>query len=245
MNRRSLLILLLSLTLQAEYPENFVEDGIIIKDLTTEESLELVKPFLPENPFILEAGCHGGQDTILLGNMWPRGHVFAFEPVLKFVGFTKFELKKHKVPNASVFPFALAETTGNQPFYYSKHIGAASSLLKSNDAMDSLCNYQDIKITVNSINIDDWAKRYRVDHIDFMWLDIEGSEYYVLKAAPNILKTVTAIITEINFREFRVGSTQYKQLYDFLIENDFKLLKIWGNPTWQANALFVRNSCIQ
>jgi len=226
--------------LQAEYPESFVEDGKIVCELKTEEYVALIRPFLPANPVILEAGCHGGQDTVILGQSWPRGHVYAFEPVMKFVGFTKEELRKHGVRNASVWPFALSVTSGEQLFHYSTNIGAASSLLPSNDKMDHICKYNDTPMKVNCINLDEWAKKNKVDHIDFMWLDMEGIEYYVLNAAPNILKTVRVIITEINFCEFRQGTTQYKDLYNFLTAQGFKLYKIWGSPIWQGTALFIR-----
>jgi len=221
---------------QAKYPESFVEDGIIVNELKTEEYLDIIELFLPQNPTILEAGCHEGQDTILLGKAWPLGHVYAFEPVKKFVGFTLDELKKHKVSNVTVFPFALSATSGEQKFYYNNQVGAASSLLESSG--------QDTLMTVNSVNLDEWARDNRVNYIDFMWLDMEGSELSVLRSAPAILKTVKVIITEVNFKEFRKGTTQYRDLYNFLTENGFKLFKIWGSPVWQGTALFIRKELL-
>ena len=142
------------------------------------------------------------------------------------------------LPNAILFPLTLSEISGEQSFYYSITIGAASSLLK--DGGMEICNYQDIEMKVQCINLDEWACKHGVDHIDFIWLDIEGNELPVLKSASTILIPVKAIITEVNFLEFRQGCTQYQELYDFLIVNGFRLYRIWGNPKWQGNALFVR-----
>lgn len=227
-----------------KYPASFVKDNKIINELKTEEYVDIVKPFLPENPAILEAGCHGGQDTVILGKSWPLGTIYAFEPVQKFVDFTNIEITKHKITNAMVFPFALSSNSGTQIFYYSNNIGAASSLLASNDALNAICNYQDTPMTVNTINLDEWSQKNKVDHIDFMWLDMEGSEYYVLSTAPHILKTVRAIITEVNFLEFRQGSTQFKDLDNFLTNNGFSLFKIWGSPRWQGTALYIRSDVL-
>ena len=41
-------------------PKDFIKDGKIINELTTQEYVEIIRPFLPENPNILEAGAHGG-----------------------------------------------------------------------------------------------------------------------------------------------------------------------------------------
>jgi FkbM family methyltransferase len=230
--------------LHAAYPDSFVEDGVIVNELKTEEYIEIIRPFLPENPLILEAGCHGGQDTVLLGQAWPNGIIYAFEPVEKFVEFTLHELNKHRIYNAIVFPYALAPKSGKQTFHYSTNLGAASSLLPSNEALDEICNYKDTQMVVEALNLDEWAEKVNVSHIDFMWLDMEGSEYYVLSSAPNVLKTARAIITEVNFLEFRKGGTQFKELNAFLTNNGFKLFKIWGSPTWQGNALYIKNSLI-
>ncbi len=222
------------------FPEAFIKNNIYITDLLTEEYVEIIKPFLPVNPIILEAGAHGGQDTVILSQSWPLGTLYAFEPVEKFVGFTKKAIEENRVTNAHLFPFALSATSGEQTFYYSMTVGAASSLLPTND----ICDYQEIPMTVQCVNLDEWAEKNKVNHIDFMWLDMEGSELHVLKHAPQILSTVRVIITEINFREFRKNGTQFTGLYEFMTQNDFTLYKIWGSPTWQGTALFVRSSLL-
>jgi FkbM family methyltransferase len=222
-------------------PQDFVKDDKIINELTTPEYVDIIRPFLPDNPHILEAGAHGGQDTVILAKSWPLGTVYAFEPVQKFVEFTRTEIVNHKVNNVQLFPLALSVSSGEQSFYYSTVVGAASSLLEDSG---EVCNYQDAMMKVQCTNLDEWAQKNQVGHIDFMWLDIEGSELPVLKSAPNVLKTVRVIITEVNFLEFRKGSTQYRDLYDFLITNGFTLHQIWGNPRWQGTALFVRSESI-
>lgn len=235
-----LLLSLMGYELFAKYPESFVEDNKIVCELPTQEYVDIIRPFLPSNPTILEAGAHGGQDTVILAQSWPTGIVYAFEPVEKFVGFIKNELVKHEVMNACLFPFALSKTSGEQTFYYSNTIGAASSLLPSNN----LCDYQDTKMTVQCVNLDEWAQKNNVNHIDFMWLDMEGSELLVLRSAPMILKTVRVIITEVNFLEFRQGGTLYNDLYSFLKSAGFTLFKIWGDPARQGTALFIRSATL-
>lgn len=231
---------LLLVELQCTSLEKFLTQNQIINELTTEEYITIIRPFLPEDPILLEAGSHGGQDSVALAKSWPKGTLLAFEPVQKFVEYTQKSLIDHKINNARVMPYALSPINGRQTFYYSNTIGAASSLLPNN----GLCDYQDTVIEVECVNLDDWARKNNINHIDFMWLDIEGSELHVLKSCPTILKTVQVIITEVNFKEFRKDSTQCIDLCNFLTKNGFHLYKIWGSPTWQGTALFIRSELI-
>ena len=79
-------------------------------------------------------------------------------------------------------------------------------------------NYNDVQMTLPCMTLDDWASFYSVDHIDFMWLDMEGAEYYMLSASPKILQTTKVILSEINFKSFREGHTLYDTLKPFLEE---------------------------
>ena len=225
----------------AENLERFMENDVYLQELKTNEYIDIVRPFLPNHPTILEAGCHSGEDTIILAAAWPEGHLYAFEPVRRFIENAKTQIARDNITNVSIYPFALSSKSGKQTFYYSTNIGAASSLLESNEQMIDVCDYQDAQMQVDCVNLDEWAKKNNVDHIDFMWLDMEGNELNVLRSAPDILKTTRVILTEANFREFRKGSVQFKDLMSFLTSNGFKLHKIWGSPTWQGTALFLRN----
>ena len=69
--------------------------------------------------------------------------------------------------------------------------------------------------------LDDWAEQHGVDHIDMLWLDLQGFEYQVLKACPKILKTVKALQVEFSVVPFYEGTILYDDLRDFLIENGF------------------------
>lgn len=149
------------------------------------------------------------------------------------------------LPNVRRYPLAVGElngkvtfhicygTTGDNPLYE-----GASSLLPTSDFM--AIHYQGPHVTVDSVILDDWCKDHSVDHIDLMWLDLEGYEVQMLKSSPKILSKVKVIYTETNFREFRVEMTQYNNLKTFLEESGFKLIAHWYAPTFQGDAIFVR-----
>src|SRR4051812_2352164 len=43
--------------------------------------VSVMKQQLPPNPVLVEAGAHIGVDTLKFSQLWPQGHIHAFEPV--------------------------------------------------------------------------------------------------------------------------------------------------------------------
>lgn len=200
--------------------------------------LALVFPFLSENPNILEAGAHYGEDTVILSRKWPKGTVYAFEPCPHSFQMLKSSTQDFK--NVKIFPFGLFSTTGRVKFNINVITDGSSSLFSDNH-IPGVTWYRDSPTLIYCMNLDEWAASEDVDHIDYMWLDMEGAELAMLTAAPKILNTVRAISTEVNFREFRKGMAQFADMRAFLERNGFTLYKIWGVRDWQGTAVFIRD----
>jgi len=199
---------------------------------------EFIASFLPENPIILEAGGHYGEDTERLSLKWPKGLIYTFEPNPE--AYTRLEAIGKYYNNIKTFPFGIFSHTGYYTFNLNPLTDGSSSLFNDNK-VPGVTWYQDTPITVFCKNLDEWAEENGVTHIDYMWLDMEGAEYLTLLHAPKILDTVSVISTEVNFREFRKGMAQFSDIAPFLISKGFTLYKIWGNLDWQGTAIFIRN----
>ncbi|HSW72737.1 MAG TPA: FkbM family methyltransferase [Chlamydiales bacterium] len=207
--------------------------------------LLLIAEFLPVNPVILEAGAHYGNDTLKFKQMWPEAKILCFEPNPH--AFTELSAKTEGIRNIHRYPIALNNyngfatlylcygSNGDEPIYE-----GASSLLEPSERMQ--IHYQGPKIEVPCVVLDDWCKEHQIEQIDFMWLDLEGLEIQVLQSSPKILEKVKVIYTETNFEKFRVGTTLYKHLADFLQTQGFTLLVHWyvENSIKQGNAIFVK-----
>ncbi|MCB1111133.1 MAG: FkbM family methyltransferase [Chlamydiia bacterium] len=205
--------------------------------------LDLIATFLPENPVFFEAGGHYGHDTVKMSAHWPKGRLIAFEPNPH--AFQMFEKNTIGCQNVEGYNLAVNNyngtatlyvcygTEGNNPEYE-----GASSLLEPSEMME--IHYRGPRIEVPCVILDDWCKANAVDHIDFMWLDLEGLELQVLTSSPHILGTVQVIYTETNFMEFRKGMTQYKELETFLESQGFKMVAHWYLEGLQGDAIFIR-----
>ena len=221
------------------YPRQF--DGN--KEYENENKLDVIDKYMPENPIIFEAGGHYGEDSKVLARRWRNANVITFEPNPN--AFEKLCSATINIP--TIFSYNLAVnnyngiailnvcygSTGDDPVFE-----GASSILPAAECME--IHYQGPKVEVPCVILDDWCLSNNVDHIDFMWLDLEGLELQVLESSPKILETVKIIYTETNFFEFRKGTTQYGQLEKFLLKNGFTMVAHWYNKGLQGDALFIR-----
>lgn len=206
--------------------------------------LDLIARFLPNNPYIFEAGAHYGDDTVRFIQKWPNSTIYSFEPNPHAYGMLIDRVKDYFNVNSQNIAIADHNGTatfyvcygsfGNEPIYE-----GASSLLPPSDFMKQ--HYQGPRIEVDCVILDDWCRANNVKGFDFMWMDMEGYELQALSSSPEILSTVKAIFVETNFQNFRIGMTQYADLRTFLENNGFQLLSHWYAEGYQGNAIFVRN----
>jgi 2-O-methyltransferase len=197
----------------------------------------ILKSRLPENPVILEAGAHIGRDTKKLSAYWPKGHIHAFEPVPAL--FEQLQHNTKNLLNVSCYPFALAATSGSAILHVSSGRSTATSSLLQPIATEHLTTIFSPQ-SVKTITLADWAQQYHLDHIDFFWLDMQGSELDVLKSGENLVKTAKAIFVEISLLQRYEKTPLYPEIKEWLEQRGFfqhhltMIKSIWGN------ALFLR-----
>lgn len=179
-----------------------------------------IKQFLPDSPVIVEAGAHIGRDTIKMANTWPNSTIHAFEPVPEL--FATLKLKTSDHANIFCYPFALSDTIGTETLYVSSGAStAASSLLKPKDYVISRPEVIFNPIEVKTITLDYWAEQNNINHIDFMWLDMQGAELKALQAGLSILKTVKAIFIEASLTERFENNPLYDQVKNWIESQGF------------------------
>lgn len=212
------------------------------------EALQHIKSYLPENPIIVEAGAFDGRETQKMIALWPRGTIHAFEPVPAI--FEKLKLNTSHLENVHRYPIALSDRTGTSQLYISEKPekpgipAQANSLLKPKERLSISPLIFPTTIEVPTTTLDDWARDYSIDHVDFLWLDLQGYELNVLKASPKTFAQVKVIYTEVEFIEAYEGQYQYPQVKTWLEDNGFIMIgkDFSDKPTWFfGNVLFIRS----
>lgn len=203
---------------------------------TTQIPKELFIKYLPNNPIILEAGAQFGEDTSWMAELWPQGIIYAFEPLPK--NFEALNTLAQNFKNINCFNLALSTSRGEAFFY---EAGGASSLLKPTESFNNAYFHSDLlnPLKVQTTTVDEWAEQQNIDHIDFMWLDMEGNELNVLKST-KLLNTVKLIYLEVNLQKFWENCALHDDVKKYLVSEGF--LEIWTEitPQWQGNALYLK-----
>jgi FkbM family methyltransferase len=184
-----------------------------------------IKKFLPTAPIIVEAGAHIGKDTIEMAEIWPKGSIFAFEPV-PFLHEQLVE-KTRIANNIHCYPVALSDSTGSATMYVSSgESDGSSSLLVPKE---HIVEHPNVKFTeklqVKTITLDEWTVSERIDHVDFLWLDLQGHELAVLTASPRTLSSVFAIHTEVSLKETYNGVSLYPEFRSWLENKGFEVVR--------------------
>ena len=187
--------------------------------------LQYLTPYLPDNPIIVEAGAFDGSDTQKMSAHWPKGTIHAFEPVPEIFAILK-DRTQH-IPHIIRHNIALSDHNGSATFYVSEKPSRpgepfqAGTLLKPKERLKHSPITYPSTITVPTITLDTWAQQQHIDHIDFMWLDLQGLALPVLKGGTNILKTVRALFVEVEFIEAYEGQAQYDEIRAWLETQGF------------------------
>jgi len=213
----------------------------IVSSATAREEapFDLIKRLLPENPVVIEAGAHLGEDTVIMSKLWPQGKIHAFEPSPDTYQVLQTETASYA--NVLTYPLALSDRNGELFFYLA---GGASSLKRPSKTFNDLYFHSDLDhpIVVQAITLDDWAKAHHVDKIDFIWFDMEGNELSAFKGALEHLSQVKLIYTEVNFQKFWEEGVLYPELKAWLAGHGFR--EIWQEsvPDWHGNVLFLNEN---
>lgn len=201
---------------------------------------ELVFSYIHPNYTILEAGAHNGTDTIILASL-TKNKVYAFEPIPHLFEILKKNTSKFN--NVSTYNIALADVNRQLSMYVSSGGSDASSSLMQ-PAQHLVKNPEVVfnqTITVEALTLDSWALKHKIKKIDFMWLDMQGFEFNMLKESNIIFPTVKILYTEVSTAELYKDQCIYTEYKEWLFKLNFKLVKEdlpWG---FTGNALFVRS----
>ena len=209
--------------------------------------LALVNKYIPERPVILEAGAFDGVDTVRMKNFWPKSIIHTFEPDPE--NFLKLKKNTAGIEGIYCYEMALSNVDGKAFFNRSDDPARpdnrqSGSLLAPKEHLTYSGVVFAEKVEVATLTLDSWAKLYSVSGVDFLWLDMQGFELTALKAAPNFLKQVKVIFTEVEFVEAYAGQALYPEVRKWLEDQGFILLAKDFNDgdkkRWYGNILMVR-----
>lgn len=200
------------------------------------------------NPTIFELGVHWAEDSVRLMNLCnsaPNYH--GFEPDPRNINVIKRKPLPYKL---NLIQGAVGNKNEVIDFYLSdgKHPVNGNQMTGANSIRppkDVLTRHAWIKfnkqIKVQCYTLDDYCKNNKIDHIDFIWCDIQGAEYDMIEGAKDILSRTKYAYLEYSDVELYEGQ---KKIEDYL-----KLLNETGDwelvHKFQIDVLFQNKSLVQ
>lgn len=214
-----------------------------------QEALTLAARYLPRDPVIIEAGAYDGAESLVMARKWPQGMVYSFEPIPYL--YENLVKTTELQSNIHTYPLAVGDKVGQASMYVSESLNnpgipsQSSSLLAPKEHLN-YCSHVLFKkvITVPVTTFDVWAEQNNIDHVDLMWLDMQGYELNALMASPKILSTVRVILTEVEHVEAYANQYQFEEVKSWLEGQGFEMIAQNNYCSWFEDALFVRKELL-
>ena len=195
--------------------------------------LLMIKNFIKAGDFVIDAGAHFGEwSDLVLKHTNNQCHLYSFEPVPTF--FEK--LTRALKGNAHCFNYALAniETETLMNYYYVESEGCSSIYDRV-----VLSSIPVKKITVPVTYLDKFCQDNHIEHIHFLKIDTEGSEWNVLQGANKLITN-----GQIDTIQFEYGGTYpdanitLHQVYTYLTAKNYSIFRLTEDglvyiPQWR------------
>ena len=204
-----------------------------------------IEKFIKNNQLKLEnfvdVGSFKGKYTDLILKIEQKCKVIMIEPQRKY-----YELLKDKYKNdrrVEIFNIGISDKKANLNLKINKHeITSTFSNFKDTSKYlnlkailfeSNLKNMTQSEESVKVFQLDEILKDKNFQHLDLLKIDTEGHEYEVLYGTMNYLKKIKYILIEIHINKIYENYDSEK-IHNFLLENNFSLLKTFNFPftTW-------------
>ena len=218
-----------------------------------------------EKVVIFEVGCADGTDTRqFLSKFGSNLRIYTFDPdptnIKAMTGEGGKDVKgnsndKLRTDGRHTFvPAAIAAQDGKTTFTRSRNTNApdggvdfgrySGSIYEPKTIIDGgprgnrwpFIKY-DEKIEVTTRSLDSFCEQMGIDHIDFMWMDVQGAEKEVFLGAKNMIGKIDYVYTEYHEEEMYEGATNLQTVTDLLPGYD--MAQNWPYPdVMGGDALF-------
>lgn len=177
-----------------------------------EPEWQFLKKFLQPGMKVVDAGASYGVYSLPIAKqVGDKGKVYAFEPGNSTRDFLKMSKSENDLQNVEVFGYALADQWGKGRF---REAQTPELNVLDKDGED------EVEVTT----LDKWWKSIQKPHLDFIKIDVNGSEKRVIHGAENVLKEISPLllisIGEIEKQQLKAIATDLKTngytLYEYV-----------------------------
>lgn len=205
-------------------PDSALDDHLlkygILKDWIT---LHLDEVVLPDS-IIFDIGANVGLLTIpFAAKHLPKGRVYAFEPDFENVSQLYINTRINKLNNVIIEQMAIQdkEEISSLEFFIRRAIDGDGLINQGISTLKKMPIHNQKSIIVSATTIDKYVSENKINRLDFIKIDVEGSEFNVLSGGEKTLRKLEPIILyEYSSEIDRLTATE-NSLQSFQLLNDF------------------------
>jgi len=191
-----------------------------------------VTRFLRKGMTVLDVGAHHGFYTLLASiRVGPTGRIFAFEPSPRERQRLVRHIKMNNCKNVRIEPLAVGAAHGTATLFLVE--GAEDYC---NSLRPPVTEAQTIPLAVKVTSLDDYLAIDAISKVDFLKLDVEGSELDALKGAVRLLATAPRPVLMVEVYDIRTEPWGYqaRQIVQFLSRAAYEWFSLRDDGTPQA-----------
>ena len=158
--------------------------------------MRFLNSYLKEDMVFVDVGANQGEFALFASRRLPKGKVLAFEPMSMFFDRLNVNIGLNNISNIKAYRLGLSDRAGEVPIYFNAGNASNHEGLASLFTMEGQGAAQEV---IALARLDDIAGREGISKIDFIKIDVEGSEWAVLKGGARVLQAHRpALMVELN-----------------------------------------------
>lgn len=186
--------------------------------------MAFVERFLKPGMTVLDVGAHHGLYSLLASaRVGAGGRVFAFEPSPRERRALRLNLLLNLAGNVSVQGLALGSDNGEQSLFVVQGSQRGCNSLRPPEVFSAT-----VPVSVRVVPLDEWLVKQKINHVNFIKLDVEGGELDALKGGAGLFErrprpTVLAEVQDIRTRPWGYPA---QEIINYLADRDYWWFRI-------------------
>lgn len=189
-------------------------------------------PFLPESPVVLDIGGNKGHwADVILEEYKENCDLHIVEPNSKLADFMEIKYEYNK--NITYYRLPFYKTSTVLPFhYFENYNNELSSIYDGGESWEGL----PMKVkSIQSVTLDEYCDMRKVEKIDFLKIDTEGSDMDVLLGATKMLSEGNVSIIQIEYSDhWKRGGYKWNDLKVISDKYGYKIYRYIENNFWEV-----------
>ena len=153
-----------------------------------EEETKILFRCISPDDVIFDIGANIGWYSLLIASIYPKAQVFAFEPMPQTYNQLCKNIKLNDLKNIETHKIGFFESEKEISFYFNPNLTVATSIKNILDDE----NIHTVKGHV--VKLDSFTQQNEIKKLDFIKLDVEGAELFVIRGGLETLAQYTPII---------------------------------------------------